>query len=133
VWGVLVLIAACGRQLPTNRYDVLSGTVQSLRAETGQLIVHVAAPRPEFGKTTSIACLLGSDAEVYINDKFSALSAIQVGDAIELIGYRHPDPRTECFVVSLAYIARSEPLPPAPDLPAPSTSTAPTGGGGQAG
>jgi len=64
-----------------------------------------------------VHCLLSSDAEVYINDKFSAIGAIAVGDTAELIGYRDPN-RVERFLVSLVHITRDEPLPPAPDLSA---------------
>lgn len=121
--GALWVLAGCERQLPTNRYDVLSGTVQALQAEMGQLTVRTGAPRPEFGSSPNVQCLLSSDAEVYINDKFSAIDAIAVGDTAELIGYHDPG-RAERFLVCLVHIARSEPLPPAPGLSLPTTESA---------
>jgi hypothetical protein len=120
--GLLWAASGCGRPVPTNRHDVLAGTVHSLRPDMGQLTVHTTAPRPELGSNPNLQCLLSSDAEVYINDKFSTSDAIVVGDNVELIGYMDPDPRAERFVVCLVYIARSEPLPPSPDLTAPSTA-----------
>ncbi len=122
--GLLWAAFGCGRKEPTNRHDVLAGTVQSLRPDMGQLTVHATTPRPEPDSNPNVQCLLSSDAEVYINDKFSTSDAIVVGDNVELIGYLDPDPRAERFVVCLVYIARSEPLPPAPDLAAPSTTRA---------
>ena len=119
--GLWLAITGCGRQLPTNRHEVLVGTVQSLRPEIGQMTVHVSTPRLDVSKASDVPCLLGGDAEIYVNDKFSTLGAIQVGDAVELIGYRHADPRTDACVVALARIARSEALPPAPEL-TPSTT-----------
>lgn len=114
--GAVLTLPGCGRQTPANRHDVLAGSVQSVHAETGQLTVRQSFPRPEIGDNPTVSCLLSSDAEVYINDKFSAIDAIVAGDNIELIGYRDPNPRAERFLVSLVHITRSEPLPPAPDL-----------------
>jgi len=124
--GALWWLAGCERQLPANRYDVLSGTVQALQAEMGQLTVRTSTPRPEFGPNPNVRCLLSSDAEVYINDTFSAADAMVVGDTAELIGYHDPS-RAERFLVCLVHIARSEPLPPAPDLSVPTTESAAAG------
>jgi len=111
------LLVGCEKQLPENRFDVIAGTVQSLHADMGQLTVRSSVLRPDATDHPYVHCLLSSDAEVYINDKFSAIGAIAVGDTAELIGYRDPN-RVERFLVSLVHITRDEPLPPAPDLSA---------------
>jgi hypothetical protein len=95
---------------------LLSGTVESVRADTGQLTVRVLSPRAEESESERVSCLLTSDAEVYVNDKCSSLEAISIGDTVELIGYPDPSPRAERFLVCLALITRNEPLPPEPDL-----------------
>lgn len=112
--GVAGALAGCEKQLPANRFDVISGTVQSLHADIGQLTLHSSSPRFESGNPY-VHCLLSGDAEVYINDQFSTIGAIAVGDTAELIGYRDPN-RPERFLVCLVHITRSESLPPAPDL-----------------
>jgi hypothetical protein len=117
--------SGCEKQLPANRFDILTGTVQSLHADVGQLTIRTSSLRADPDASPYVHCVLGGDAEVYINDRFSALAAIQIGDTAELIGYRDPD-RAERFLVCLVHITRSEPLPPAPDLSLPSTQTAAT-------
>ncbi len=106
----------CNRQAPSNRHEVLTGTVESLQADIGQLTVRLPGLRPEPDDDQKVICLLGSDTEIYINDRVREIGAIETGDPIELIGYRDPSPRAERFVVRLAYITRNEPLPPEPDL-----------------
>jgi hypothetical protein len=123
VLGATWALVGCDKQLPPNRFDVLTGTVQALHADLGQLTVRASALRPEFENNPYVHCVLGNDAEVYINDKFSAIGAIAVGDTAELIGYRDPN-REERFLVCLVHITRSEPLPPAPDLSAAATQSA---------
>ncbi len=121
--GVAWALSGCEKQLPANRFDVFSGTVQALHADMGQLTLRATTPRPEFENNPYVHCLLGNDAEVYINDKFSAIGAIEVGDTAELIGYRDPN-RAERFLVCMVHIKRGEPLPPAPDLSTPNTPSA---------
>ncbi len=113
--GVAWALSGCDKQLPANRFDVLTGTVQALHADMGQLTLRASALRPEFENNPYVHCVVGNDAEVYINDKFSALGAIAVGDTAELIGYRDPN-RSERFLVCLVHITRAESLPAAPDL-----------------
>lgn len=120
--AALTLLAFCGssgceRRPPPRRFDVLTGTVAGLRADTGELTVHTGLERPDGINDQNVTCLITSDAEVYINDKFSSIAEINIGDDVELIGYVDPDPRTERFLVSLARISRSAALPPPPDLP----------------
>lgn len=125
--GLLATCAAlgCGRQTPSNRHEILTGTVEAVQAETGQLTVRVPAVRAEPEENQKISCLLANDTEVYINDRFRSFDAIASGDTVELIGYRDPSPRAERFVVRLAYITRKEPLPPEPDLALTTTQLTP--------
>lgn len=118
--GGLVLLCAgggdCDRRRNVSDYEVLHGTVTALRADTFDFTVAAdnrwtanASPEP-------VSCLLTNDAEIYVNDKFSDFQEIAIGDAVELVGYRELNPRSERFVVSLANITRNEPLAPPPDL-----------------
>lgn len=117
------LAAGCKEQSSQYRHQALCGTVESVRAKTDQLTVRIIEDRPRRGADQKIACLL-TNAEVYINDAFSSFDAIEIGDTVELIGYRDPSPRAEQFIVSLACITRNEPRPPEPDLSPPTTSPA---------
>ncbi len=127
--AALALLAVCGssgceRRPPPSRFDVLTGTVAGLRADTGELTVRTGLERPDGIDDQNVTCLITSDAEVYINDKFSSIAEIDIGDDVQLIGYVDPDPRTERFLVSLARISRSAALPPPPDLPIPTSQPA---------
>jgi len=117
----LIPLWACGEQSRASKYEILSGTVEGVRAETGQLRVRPDDERHGRDENRKVACLLTSDAEVYINDRFSSFDAIEIGDAVELVGYREQTPHTERFVVALAQITRNEPPPPEPELASPST------------
>ncbi len=110
------LITGCTRQSSPSGYDVISGSVAAVHAETGQLTVRSGAPWVDSGKQRESACLLTGDAEVYVNDRFSAPEALSIGDAIEVIAYRDPTTPAERFVVCFAYVTRSEPPAPPPDL-----------------
>jgi hypothetical protein len=104
--------AGCDKPLPHARYTVLSGRVVACHTDTGELSVRVSRRRPEGPTEETIYCLITRDAEIYVNDKVSSIAEIQLGDAVELVGRRDPDPQTERFVVSFAYF--DHPLPPAP-------------------
>ena len=128
--GAAVLVAAglvaawpigCGGQPPATRHEIVTGVVEGLRTETGQLTVRTTGMRHERDEEPTVSCLLTSDAEVYINDKFSRVAALTIGDTVELIGYPDPGPRAERFLVLLAHVTRPEPLPPAPDLEVPAS------------
>ena len=116
--GLLAVCAtgACSRQAPSNRHEELSGIVEALQPETGRLTLRNTGTRPEPADDQKVSCLLTNDTEIYINDRVRSLDAIQVGDTIELFGYRDPNPRAERFIVRMAYIARNEAPPPEPDL-----------------
>ena len=116
-------VAGCSEQDRPERHEVLSGVVESLHADTGQLTVRTSGFRPESEGEQSVSCLLTSDAEVYVNDKFSGLAGLTVGDTVELVGYRDPIPRSERFLVALARVRRAA-AAPQPDLPPPTTTPA---------
>ena len=116
--------AGCDKPLPRARFTVLSGKVVACHTDTGELSVRVSRRRPEGPTEETIYCLITRDAEIYVNDKVSSIEEIQLGDAVELVGRRDPDPQTERFVVSFAYFDHPLPPPPRPDLiaaPAPAT------------
>jgi hypothetical protein len=116
------LLAGCKEQDRAERHEVVSGIVESLHADTGQLTIRTSGLRPESDTEQSVTCLLASDAEIYVNDRFSGLAGLTVGDTVELVGYREPIPRSERFVVALARVRRAAPPAPAPDLPLPTTA-----------
>lgn len=104
-------------------YEAVRGIVEAHHADTGEFTVRVqAAPLVE-PEERALSCVLTDDSELYVNDKFSTIDAIEVGDAVELYGYRDPNPRVKRFVVTLANITHPEPDPPLPDLTP--TTTAP--------
>lgn len=118
-----LLAASCDDRRPPSRPDALAGIVESVAADTGEVVVRVERPVDGSGPPR-VTCLLATDAEVYINDKFSRASEIGAGDEIELIGYPDSTPRAERFVIALAHVTRPEPAPPAPEDLLP-TTTAP--------
>lgn len=122
--ALLAWPVGCGRQSPSIRHEVLSGTVESAEGATGQLSLRTTVPHPTAVHDQKVACLLTNDAEVYINGVFSGREAIRTGDSIELIGYRDPEPPAERFIVSLAHIERPLPPPPEPDLSSPESTPA---------
>lgn len=68
-------------------------------------------------------CVATKDTEIYVNDRFSGIEEIRVGDVLESVGYWD----RERFVLSLVNIRRSEPelrmldILPAPVSPRDST------------
>lgn len=125
---LVVQLAGCTEQPPEHHYSVLSGKVISCDAEIGELHVEVTGAANRKSKPDRIHCVVTQDSEVYVNDRFTTLREVHVGDAVELIGYREPDRRLESFVVGFAYFR--QPLAPAvvpaifADQP-PTTSSAP--------
>jgi hypothetical protein len=100
----------------TNRYNVLAGKVVACHPDTGELTVRVSRRTVEGPAEHTLYCVVTRDSEIYVNDKFSAIDEIQLGDAVELVGYRDPNPQLERFVVSFAYFDHPLPAPPRPEL-----------------
>ena len=119
---VLALVAGgCREPNAASEYEVLRGAVENHSADTFDLTIRVDKLEPDDDISETVSCSL-LNAEIYIDDKFSNFEAIAIGDVVELIGYFKPSsPRGKRFIVTYAQIARNEPLPPAPDLSAPTT------------
>jgi hypothetical protein len=114
--ALLVATAGCEQSQPPADYDVITGTVERTRAETGELTIRPRNPWTTGTDEPPLQCLITNDTEIYVDDRFSSFDAIQYGDKVELIGHPDPSPRGERFVVTLAHIERNEPAPPPPDL-----------------
>lgn len=126
--GAFLLLAVafsggCRSASGPEQHEALLGTVESIQPDTGQITVRVEELRGERIQAERITCLLATDAEVYVNDRYSGFEGIEIGDMVELIGYRDPNPRAERFIVCLAQIVRNEPAPPKPDLTPPATQS----------
>lgn len=120
--GALGLLGGCERAAAPRLYQTLAGWVVARHAGTGELLVRVGGSGP--AREQTVFCVVTKDSEIYVNDMFTTIEAVRIGDAIEVVGYPDPDPRQERFVVSCARIERDLPAPPIPDLPPPSTAPA---------
>jgi len=116
------LSAGCREQPRPREHAVFRGTVESLRADTGQLTVSALGAGQRQQPNQKLSFLLTNDTEVYINDRFTSFDSIEIGDTVELIAYPDPDIREERFVVSLASITRNVPAPAEPDLSPPASA-----------
>jgi len=123
--ALLLSLAACKPPVPVNQYVMVVGTVAACLPETGEMTVRVLrAASGGRTKTKDVYCTVTSDSEVYINDAFSSIERIEIGNEVELIGYREHDARLERFVVRFANVIQPLPAPPLPDLAAPRTGSA---------
>jgi hypothetical protein len=120
--GTVWATPGCSRQGSSYRHELVTGTLESLDAATGQLVLRMNVPGTDDER--KLTCLLTNDAEVYVNDVFSGWDALRPGDAAELIGFTDPEPPHERFIVALAHVARALPPVPEPDL-TPASSTKP--------
>jgi hypothetical protein len=114
---VALLLTGCEPSSAPGTYRSRTGTVEGVRLETGQLLV-----RFDGAADRRVPCLITNDTEIYINDRFSRIENIQIGDEVELLGYADPNnPRGERFVLSFARIERTETDPPPIDLTPPAS------------
>lgn len=124
-WGAVLILSltfgGCRGASGPAQHEALVGTVESIQPDTAQVTIRVAESRGPWSEPTRVTGLLTNDAEVYVNDRYVGLEGVRVGDTVELIGYRDPNPRTERFIVCLARIARNAPAPPVPDLTPPAS------------
>ncbi len=118
---LLGVLTGCPRQSSRGDYKIIAGTVQSVNATERELTILVDPSSAQSDDPGKAACLLTSDAEVYVDDVFSGVEAIEIGDTVRLVGYVDTSPQAERFVVSKAEIERNEPLPDPPDLSPPTT------------
>ncbi len=110
----LAALSGCPRQSDQKSFIVLTGTLIGIDSKAGELRV-----KPERGpggrEPRELVCVVTKDSEVYLNNRFSAVSAAVVGDTVELGGRRAADERV---VVNFINITRAEPEPPPPRLEA---------------
>jgi len=118
---LLATLTGCPRQSTRGDYKILTGTVQSVNATERELTILIEPSSSERTTPGKLACLLTSDAEVYVDDVFSGVEAVEIGDTVRLVGYVDTSPQAKRFVVSKAEIERNEPLPDPPDLSPPTT------------
>ena len=115
VVGLLPLgLVGCDRPQASHGYTVLAGTVMNCNAETGELSLELR-DQPARKWTGRVPCVLTKDSEIYVNDRFSTLLEIQVGDSVEVIGYPEKN-RLETFVVAFAYVEQPGPQVKTPPL-----------------
>ena len=112
----LLTLGACDEPRAPHKYVVLSGIVAACHPQTGELTVRLSESSSRRTKDDRLECVVTSDSEVYINDMFSSIERIQIGDQVELIGYRDVSRPIESFVVSFAYCDHSAPTPGVPPL-----------------
>ncbi|RMF70774.1 MAG: hypothetical protein D6744_18940 [Planctomycetota bacterium] len=120
----LLTVGACDRPRPPHKYVALSGTVAACHPQTGELTVRLTDPSSRRARDDQLECVVTSDSEIYINDMFSTLDRVQIGDRIELVGYRDASRPIESFVVSFAYCEHTAPTPAVPPLLQPPASPA---------
>ena len=101
---VALLVAGCERPAAPKRYVVQQGSVMTSNRETGELGVAVVRRMARSETRETLACVVTKDSEIYINDRFAAFNEINIGDVVELIGYRDPNPGSDKFVVTYAYV-----------------------------
>lgn len=121
--GVVLLLVSYGCSRPQEKggaYLVFGGTVRGVSPETGKLHVVISEPRGSDWMGRTMECVLTSDSELYLNDRFATLSEIQERDSVQVIGYFDRDER-EQFWVTQAEVSRPVPPPPVPVLGAPAS------------
>lgn len=109
--ALALLPAGCERAATPPRYEVFNGSVVSRQTDTGALTV--ARPAARSAEPREVACIVTSDSEIYVNDRLSTIGEIRRGDAVEIFGYRDPNPRLAGFVVTVAYVTRGAEAGPA--------------------
>lgn len=113
--GLALALGACSEKPSTSRHEQFSGIVEGLKIETGELTVRTPL-RGQREEEQRIQFLFTNDSEIYVSDAYAGRDAIRLGDVIELIAYRDPNPRAERYVVESAYVSRPEKPPPKPDV-----------------
>lgn len=114
--AAVLCATGCEPPRPPGRYSVLAGKVIACHPDTGELTVRGSRRTVEGPTEETVYCLITRDSEIYVNDRFSSIEEIQIGDTVELIGRRDPNPQLERFVVSFAYFDHPLPAPPRPQL-----------------
>lgn len=115
-------LAGCDEPPTRNFYRTIRGAVVACQPTTGELAVRVEQVTSGAAPSETVNCIVTSDSEMYINDKISSLSDIQLGDEIELVGYWERG-ELEKFVVSFASVDHPLPPPARPALKPPPEPT----------
>jgi hypothetical protein len=107
--AALTLLSGCGRPADTDRYVAPGGRVISVLPNTGEMVVRpFAGSNAPAGSDAPLSCVITKDSELYVNDRFSVIEEISPGDWVELVGYWDRSPPLERFVVSYAYVRRTQ-------------------------
>lgn len=109
------VIAGCERSPGAPSYQAVGGVVEACQLETGELTVRTAA-REARNNDERLHCVITKDTEIYVNDRFTMIQDIEVGDRVELIGYRDPSPQQERYVVTYAYVLHAMDRPEMPEV-----------------
>lgn len=112
LFAAVAFLGGCQPPPAKHVYSALAGEVLSCHPRTGELTVRATGATRRGDDT--VYCVLTQDSEIYINDRFSTIDSIAIGDTLELVGYRDARPPLERFVVTFAYLTRPEPMAPAP-------------------
>lgn len=115
---LLGALAACDDPRSVRHYEVVLGVVIAVHADTGELSVEIPqnpTPRTQI-RSRVLSCIVTRDTELYLNDMFVSIDAVEPGDRIQVIGSRDPDPQLDRLAVHTAYLTRT--VPSAPDPPA---------------
>lgn len=110
--ALAALLAGCERMATPSYFSVLRGTLKSVNQDTGDLSIDALRRTPRGEVVSTEYCLLTKDSEIYINDRFAAISQVQIGDQVELVGCRDATAGVDRFHVTYAQFNR--PVPPAP-------------------
>lgn len=121
LWAAITLLGgltACDDPRSVQHYEVVQGMVVAVHADTGEVSVEIPqgpVPRAET-RSRVLSCIVTRDTELYLNDMFASIDAVEPGDRIQVIGSRDPDPQLDRLAVHTAYVLRA--VPPASDPPA---------------
>lgn len=101
--AVALAAAGCAPHGSSSTYEAMLGVVVQ-RSDVGEITVVIPGDQQQADR--ALICTVTKDTEIYVDDRFSSVEDVRVGDAIELFGYRDPNPRLERFVVSFASVDR---------------------------
>jgi hypothetical protein len=109
--ALLAATLGCSRSATPPEYELVAGEVDGRNAETGELTVRLADPRPQ-ADGQLLHCQITSDSEIHVNDRISEVRDIRPGQSVQLIGYRDRRTTPVTFIVTTAFVFQPQ-LPPA--------------------
>lgn len=110
--ALAALAGGCGDSRGAARYAVMSGTVVSALAETGEFNVEPDPAARLDDDPAMVACVLTTDSEVYVNARLVDVEEITLGDRVEIIGQWQRDR----LVAAMVRVRRTEPIAPIPEI-----------------